>query len=61
MVVAFIALVGKLEGKRPPGITRNRLQDNIKIDLKLRFWNVASGMVPVELCWCNLRERDHLE
>ena len=41
--------MGRLEGKRPPGITRRRWQGNIKIDLKERFWNVASGMVPVEL------------
>jgi hypothetical protein len=53
--------VGKLERKRPPGITRNRWHDNIKIDHKERFWNVASGMVPIELWWGNLRERDHLE
>ena len=58
---AYRVLVGKLEGKGPPGITRNRWQDNIKVDLKERFWNVASGMVPIELCWGNLRERDHLE
>ena len=46
---AYRVLAGKLEGKGSSGITRRKWQSNIKIDLKERFWNVASGMVPVEL------------
>ena len=35
-------LVGKLEGKRSPGITRRRWEDNIKMDLKKAFgmWHI---------------------
>jgi hypothetical protein len=31
--------VGKPEGKRPPGITRRRWVDNIKMDLRERSWD----------------------
>jgi hypothetical protein len=31
---AYRVLVGKLEGKRPLGIPRRRLVDNIKMDLR---------------------------
>jgi hypothetical protein len=49
---AYRVLVGMLEGKRPPRITRHRWQDNIKIDLKERFWNVACmRMVRIEFGW----------
>jgi hypothetical protein len=34
----YRVLVGKIEGKRPLGITRTRWQDDIEIDLKERFW-----------------------
>ena len=30
----YSVLVGKLEGKRPLGTPRRRLEDNIKMDLK---------------------------
>jgi len=36
---AYRVLVGKLEVKRSPGITRRRWEDNIKLDLRK-----ASGM-----------------
>jgi hypothetical protein len=31
---AYRILVGKQEGKRPPGRSRRRWEDNIKMDLK---------------------------
>jgi hypothetical protein len=31
---AYRALVGKLDGKRPPRITNHRWHDNINMDLK---------------------------
>ena len=37
-VGAYRVLVGKLEGKRLPGITRSRWQDDIKMDFKESFW-----------------------
>ena len=46
---AYRFWVGKLEGKRPPGITGHRWQNNIKIDFKERFWNVVTAMVTIEL------------
>ena len=42
---AYRVWVGKFEGKGPPGITRHRWQDNIKVDLKEIF-----GMG--HLGWC---------
>jgi hypothetical protein len=33
-------LVGKREGKRPPGRTKCRWGDNIKMDLRVRGWGV---------------------
>ena len=46
---AYRVFVGKFEGKRPPGITRGRGKDNIEMDLKESFWNVACfGMVNIE-------------
>jgi hypothetical protein len=39
---AYLVSVGKLEGKRPLGRPRCRLEDNIKMDL--RKWNVGHGL-----------------
>jgi hypothetical protein len=33
-----IVLVGKPEGKRPPGRARHKLEDNIKMDLQEVRW-----------------------
>ena len=35
---AYNVLVGKSEGKRPPGRTRRRWEDNIKMDLQKVGW-----------------------
>jgi hypothetical protein len=43
---AYRILVGRPEGKRPPGRQRRRWVDNIKIDLKERGWG---GMVWIDL------------
>jgi hypothetical protein len=44
---AFKLLVGKLEGRRPPGLGRPRCRwvDNIKIDLGEMVWLVWTGLV----------------
>jgi hypothetical protein len=34
-------LVGKLEGRRPPGRPRRRKEDNIRMDLKEIWWEVV--------------------
>jgi hypothetical protein len=36
--VAYRALVGKLEGRRPLGRSRRRWEDNIKMDLREVGW-----------------------
>jgi hypothetical protein len=46
---AYIILVGKPEGKRILVISRHKLDDNIKIDLKEIAWEVVG--------WINLAER----
>ena len=35
---AYRALVGKLEGRRPPGTPRRMWEDNIKMDLQEVGW-----------------------
>jgi hypothetical protein len=37
---AYRFLVLKPEGKRPPGRPRNRLEDNIKMDLQEAEWDM---------------------
>jgi hypothetical protein len=43
---AYRILVGKLEGKRPPGTPRRRWVDDIKMDLKEIGWG---GMDLIDL------------
>jgi hypothetical protein len=38
---AYRALVGKLEGRKPLGRPRRRLEDNIKMDLREVGWGGA--------------------
>jgi hypothetical protein len=38
-------LVGKLEGKRPLGIPRHRLEDNIKMDLRELGFGGGMGFI----------------
>jgi hypothetical protein len=44
-------LVGKPEGKRPPGRPRHRCVDNIKVDLREIGWD---GMVWIALIWLKI-------
>jgi hypothetical protein len=39
------ALVGKPEGRRPPGRPRRRLEDNIKMDLREVGWRAWTGSI----------------
>jgi hypothetical protein len=41
-------LVGKPDGKRPPGIFRRRWEDNIKMDLRDIGWD---GMDWIDVVW----------
>jgi len=41
----YRVLVGKPEGKRPPGRPRHRWEDNIKMDLKEVGWGAWTGMI----------------
>ena len=48
---AYRVLVGRLEGKRPLGRPRRRLDDNIKIDMQVVGWG--------DMDWIGLvQERD---
>jgi hypothetical protein len=38
-------LVGKPEGKRPPGKPRGRWEDNIRMDLKEISWGMWIGFI----------------
>jgi hypothetical protein len=39
-------LVGKTEGKRPPGISRCRGEDNVNIDLQeVKEWSRSSSFI----------------
>jgi hypothetical protein len=42
---AYRVLVGKPEGKRPPGRHRLRWDDNIKMDVKELGWEVWTGLI----------------
>jgi len=41
----YRVLVGKPEGKRPPGRPRHRWEDNIKMDLQEVGWGAWTGMI----------------
>jgi hypothetical protein len=41
---AYRKLVGKPEGKRPPGRPRSRSMDNIKMDLRDIGWGGMDGL-----------------
>jgi hypothetical protein len=45
---AYRALVGKPEGRRPPGRPRRRWEDNIKMDIREVVWG--------SMDWINLAE-----
>jgi len=40
-------LVGKPEGKRPPGRPRRKLEDNIKMDFQVVGWGAWTGSICV--------------
>jgi hypothetical protein len=50
-------LVGKLEGERPLGRPRHRLEDNIKMDLREIGWEVVDW---IHLAQERDRDRDQL-
>jgi hypothetical protein len=52
---AYRILVGKPEGKRPPGRPRRRWVDNIKIDLREIGWD---GMDWIDLAQDRVQWRD---
>ena len=41
----YRVLVGKPEGKRPPGRPRHRWEDNIKMDLQEVGWGAWTGLI----------------
>jgi hypothetical protein len=43
--VAYRALVGKPEGRRPLGRPRRRWEDNIKMDLRDVGWGAQTGLI----------------
>jgi hypothetical protein len=50
---AYKILVGRLEGKKLPGRTRRRWEDNIKMDLREMWWDGVD--------WIHLvQDMDHL-
>jgi hypothetical protein len=48
---AYMVLVGKREGKSPPGKRRHRWEDNIKVDLQEISWMSWSGLI-----WLRIRK-----
>jgi hypothetical protein len=42
---AYRALVGKPDGRRPPGRPRSRYEDNIKMDLREVGWGACTGSI----------------
>jgi hypothetical protein len=47
---AYRVLVGKPEGKRPLGRPRQRLEDNIKMDIQEGRWGAWTGLI-----WLRIR------
>jgi hypothetical protein len=41
--------IGMLEGKRPPGRPRHRLEDNIKMDLKEQVGRLWKGLMRLKI------------
>ena len=41
----YTVLMGKPEGKRPPGRPRHRWEDNVKMDLEEGGWGAWTGLI----------------
>ena len=45
----YIVLVGKPEGKRPLGRSRNKGENNIKMDLQEVGWGARTGLINLRI------------